>query len=513
MVYSHYPNRRGLIDQIEPKLRHEHYFPKNSALDVQFLSRRRSSTLKITRETPIASIGSCFAREIRHWLINHDYTFIQAATGPGTGAGSARYDRVYSTFGIRQELERAFGSFEPLEPYWEIEEGGESHILDPYRYTIAWSSHEERSRELEEHREAVQYAFTQAEVVIITVGQGEIWYDRRDESVFPVLPPIEVYQPDIHHFRCSTYQENLDNLRRCYELLRAHNSSAHIIVTTSPVPLKLTFSQENSVIANCAMKSMLRAVVDEFVRESDERVIYFPAYEVVTQVVSDPFTEDGRHVRRETVNEIMGLFESMYMQSDAEEVKHQEGDDTATLTDWLGVAEELRSSQEWGQLIQLLESKLDETQEIESEELRRLDLYGETCLHLGREEDARGLLSQARKLAQHAKKSLEGAAREEVNYQWEIRDYKRLNYLIALHYQSYYNLTRTFALDLAQLSKREGRGGVSYGMILMWLKHLESHDPSHALTTCVGLFEAAPQLQENAELLRWFESLVARLES
>lgn len=501
MVYAHYPNRRGLIDQIEPRLKQEHYFPKKSALDVPFLSQRGSSTLKITRETPIASIGSCFAREIRDWLITQGYTFIQAATGPGTGAGSARYDRVYSTFGIRQELERAFGSFEPLTSYWEIEEDGESHILDPYRYTIAWSSHEERARELEEHREAVRYAFTQAQVIIITVGQGEIWYDARDGSVFPVLPPLEVYQPDLHHFRCSTYQENLENLRRSCELIRVHNPSAHIVVTTSPVPLKLTFSRENSVIANCAMKSMLRAAVDEFVRESDERVIYFPAYEVVTQVVANPFTEDGRHVRRDTVDEIMGLFESLYI--DGGDVESE----STTLTDWLGIADELRASREWSQLIQLLELRLDSSLELESDELRRLDLYGEACLHLGREEDARGLLLKARALARHVPPSSQRAE----------QDYLRLNYLIALHYQESDTLTREFALEIAQLAEDPLlvgwlRRDPSHQMTLLWLKHLESRDPSHALTTCVELFEAAPQLQEDAELSGWFESLLVRLE-
>ena len=74
--------------------------------------------------------------------------------------------------------------------------------------------------ELAEHKQAVQKAFTDAKVVIITVGQPEIWYDKRDGSVFPMVPPTEIFDPEIHAFRMSTYQENLENLNRCYELLK-----------------------------------------------------------------------------------------------------------------------------------------------------------------------------------------------------------------------------------------------------------------------------------------------------
>ena len=84
-------------------------------------------------------------------------------------------------------------------------------------------------------------------------------------------------------------------------------------MTTSPVPLKVSFSGTNSVIANNAMKSMLRAVVDQFVKESADQIHYFPAYELVTQLIPNPFTIDGRHVKRETVDLIMDYFEESYV--------------------------------------------------------------------------------------------------------------------------------------------------------------------------------------------------------
>ena len=172
MVYAFYPNRRGLLQCIKPQPQVDHFYPKLDQLNPEFLSLSSQPSLRITKETPIASIGSCFAREIRQWLISHDFNFLQTAKGVGTGAGSARYDRVYSTFSIRQEFERAFDEFNPLVEYWEVNEEGKKHLVDPHRYTIAWENHEERIKEQEEHKQSVYKAFTQAKVIIITVGQG-----------------------------------------------------------------------------------------------------------------------------------------------------------------------------------------------------------------------------------------------------------------------------------------------------------------------------------------------------
>lgn len=245
-------------------------------------------------------------------MVENGYNYVQTATGPCTEAGSARYDRVYNTFSLRQEFERAFDKFEPIDTHWRFHELGRERLVDPYRYMLAWDSEEEMEQELIDHQKAVREAFTTAKVVIITVGQAEIWYDKRDGTVFPVVPPTQKFDPEIHGFRMSTYQENLENLQRTYALLKANNPEAHIVVTVSPVPLRATFRSMNSVVSNSASKSMLRAVVDEFVRTHSD-VSYFPAYEVVLCATDTPFKEDARHVRRETVNSIMGLFEEWFV--------------------------------------------------------------------------------------------------------------------------------------------------------------------------------------------------------
>ncbi len=313
-MYSYNPDRRGLSEVKLLKLEPWRLYPKGDALSVEFLKQHRPDKPHLTQDTPIASIGSCFAREIKIWLKANNYNFIETADGPCTEAGSARYDRVYNTFTLRQEFERAFGEFNPTETSWEFEEDGQMRLLDPYRRGVAWESRQEMECELAEHRKNVQQAFSEAQVLIITIGQAEIWYHKSDGYVYPLVPPVQVFDETLHGFRVTTYEENLANLNRVFDLFAKNNPTGHIVMTLSPVPLRATFRDMNSVIANIASKSMLRAVIDALVSGHSDRVTYFPAYEVVTDLSGTPYEDDNRHVRPEAVDQVMQLFEAWFVE-------------------------------------------------------------------------------------------------------------------------------------------------------------------------------------------------------
>ena len=314
-MYAYNPDRNGLSEVKLLKLEPWRLYPEGDALNPEHFRAHAPAGPRITNRTAIASIGNCFSREIKVWLKENGYTFIETAEGPCTEAGSARYDRVYNTFTLRQEFERAFGVFDPQEKFWEFQEQGEHRLLDPYRRNVAWEDAEEMRRELAEHAENVRRAFTEADVLIITIGQAEIWYNKSDGYVYPLVPPVQIYDPRRHGFRLSGYEENLANLERVYELFAANNPNGHIIIVVSPVPLRATFRRMSSVIANIGVRSMLRVAADAFVEAHPERVTYFPAYEIVTVTSEKPYKDDNRHVRGEIVDEMMQLFEAWFVQS------------------------------------------------------------------------------------------------------------------------------------------------------------------------------------------------------
>jgi hypothetical protein len=263
----------------------------------------------LTKRTPICSMGSCFAREVKDFLVDEGYAYVQTATGPNARHGSAAWDRVYNTFCIRQEFERALGEFAPRETFWK--RGDE--LIDPYRKAVRWADRDAMAADLAEHKRTAALALTSAEIVVLTVGVNEIWHSLEDGAVFFQVPPAEVFDPSRHAFRTATVQENVANLLRAHELLKRANPAAKTIVTVSPVPLRATFRTDaNAITATTESKATLLVAAKEFARAAQD-VHYFPSYEIA-HTMPEPFEADARHVRRDVVRRIMEVFVHRFAQ-------------------------------------------------------------------------------------------------------------------------------------------------------------------------------------------------------
>jgi len=272
--------------------------------------------LVITRKTPIASMGSCFAREIRRKLLYFNFNYITEETHhPAAVHASAAWERSYNTFSIRQIFEYTFDNWQPDLRWWIAPESGK--VQDPYRRIILYDSVSEAEQDFARHREHSRRALERAQVLILTLGLTEIWEDTVDGSVI-CLPsgPYAREGGDMgrYRFRVSRYAENLENLERIHAMMAAENPACKIIVTVSPVHLWATFRRDLDVIsASCNSKSTLRAAVDEFVVRHDN-VFYFPAFEmatIYTPIMGRTWLADGRenfHVNKRTVRFIMRQF-------------------------------------------------------------------------------------------------------------------------------------------------------------------------------------------------------------
>jgi|GEM_PF-1607816 len=290
-------------------------YPKNKKIETSFLLSPPSKFL-LSKQTSIVSIGSCFATRIKEWLILNGYNFKSYQPWGAVGySGSFRNREVYNSFNILQEFERAFGSFGSKVPFWELDEDEEKLLLDPYRKYIAWFDHQAMEQELEEHRQQLTKGLKECEILILTVGQAEIWYSTDDGTVYHSRPPKQFFNPQRDRFRLSTVEENFDNLEKIFQMYHTNNPKGKIIISVSPVPLRATFQDINSIVANTESKSILRAAVGQFVKEHPDFVSYFPSFEIVTQLAESPFEADNRHVTDETVNLIMNFFNQYYIES------------------------------------------------------------------------------------------------------------------------------------------------------------------------------------------------------
>lgn len=152
-------------------------------------------------------------------------------------------------------------------------------------------------------------AVKEADVIVLTLGYVETWFDRKLGLYLNVVPPMQAIraEPDRFEFRVLSYADVMEGLEELHRLLIRHRTKPlRMLVTVSPVPLLATFRDMDVLVANAYSKSVQRAALDEFVI-GKAGVDYFPSYEFV--VLSNPAVAwsrgDYRHVSQDVINRIM----------------------------------------------------------------------------------------------------------------------------------------------------------------------------------------------------------------
>jgi hypothetical protein len=160
-------------------------------------------------------------------------------------------------------------------------------------------------------------AVAEADVVIVTLGYVECWFDRKLGLYLNVTPPAQAIraEPERFEFRVLSYGDVLEGLEALHALLLRHRTKPlRMLVTVSPVPLLATFREMDVLVANAYSKAVQRAAIEEFVT-GREGVDYFPSYEFVT--LSSPEVafgrHDYRHVNQDVINRIMDTVLRAYM--------------------------------------------------------------------------------------------------------------------------------------------------------------------------------------------------------
>lgn len=254
-------------------------------------------TPPINRDTNIVAFGSCFAENITKWLAKRDYSVLTAKDSAFGDTYVVRFgEGMVNSFVLRQQFEWAFEGRNFSEDLWHGT-SGEALAYD--------ASIRARTREV----------FMAADMFIITLGLSEIWYDKQSGDAFWRAVPEEQYDESRHGFRIASVAENAENLRAIHALIRKHRPEARILFTLSPVPLVATFRPVSCLTANSASKAILRAALDEVLRElqpGDTRLHYWPSYEIVLDVFADRWTPDRRHFREPILEYIMTLFETFW---------------------------------------------------------------------------------------------------------------------------------------------------------------------------------------------------------
>jgi hypothetical protein len=233
----------------------------------------------IARDTRVLAVGSCFARHFTLWLAENGFN---RAFGASPYNALLRFGADFeSPAVIAQQFRWAFDELSPESLLW----------IDKNRQVVAATDEAKRD---------TRAALEQAQVLVLTLGLSEVWYDAASgEPLWRALTE-DLFDPKRHVFRVETVAQTLEWLEAIERIRARHLPELRIVFTVSPIPLKTTFRPVSAVTANSVSKAILRAALDEFLRRHGEllndKLYYFPAYEMVTQYFVDPFREDNRHL-------------------------------------------------------------------------------------------------------------------------------------------------------------------------------------------------------------------------
>ncbi|SLN59360.1 GSCFA family protein [Roseovarius albus] len=282
-------------------------------------------SFQMGRNDQVFTIGSCFARNVEASLVDIGMTVTsnESELGPiGDSLGfTQNFFNKYSIHSIYNDLKWALerDSYPEDEVIYPMHKEGIYADLQLGMPKLEFPL--EQIRDFRSRYLDVLARVATADVVIITLGYVETWYDTKLGIYLNTSPPQPLVKahPSRFEFRVLSYQDVLGALRDVYALLIKHRTKPlKMLVTVSPVPLLSTFRDVDVLVANTYSKSVQRAAIDEFIRDA-EGVDYFPSYEFV--ILSNPEIAwargDYRHVSPDIVARIMSNVVTQYVKGGA----------------------------------------------------------------------------------------------------------------------------------------------------------------------------------------------------
>lgn len=256
----------------------------------------------------VFTIGSCFARNVEEHLASAGLVVptleLTVPDGEWQGGRSNGILNKYTPTAIRTELQLAVDG-DGHDDRHCLADAADGRVVDlqlAANLTVPLDRGLERRRQV---RQLFRRAFD-ADVVVITLGQTETWWDEDTRMYANVFPPASVHRrhPNRFFFEQLTYDRCLEEMETVISLLLGTGRAKHVLVTVSPVPLGRTFDGGDALTAYVRSKSVLR-VVAETVTARHVDVDYLPAYEAIMLADRSVAFGPDLHIPDELVGEVV----------------------------------------------------------------------------------------------------------------------------------------------------------------------------------------------------------------
>ncbi|MEM9049302.1 MAG: GSCFA domain-containing protein [Pseudomonadota bacterium] len=273
---------------------------------------------RFDKDTGIFVIGSCFATNIERYLGERGYRLLSVPELDGLGSGTLN---KYTPASILEAVSWARAIYDRDDTMSAADAElcffrlGDGRILDTQLHAVEPLAEDEALALRQGVYDTYRQLFS-AELVIITLGLIEAWYDTIAERYIVETPNRWMIRAKGRFaFERLSYEQCLDDMRQALALIRGGAPAAdgpRLLLTTSPVVLTRTFTPEDVIVANTYSKSVLRTVAGRLV-EDDPAIDYFPSYESVMLTRNNAvWRDDLMHVSEPFVHQIMARVERAY---------------------------------------------------------------------------------------------------------------------------------------------------------------------------------------------------------
>jgi len=248
-------------------------------------------------------MGSCDARNLHGCFFESEQDVVNSI-----------YDIFYNPIALEQEFLRVFYANRNWEQlcYRFFDNGTKAyHFRDPWRSWIKAPSLSELRIINEQFDNISRITLREAKCLLLVLGLAETWgsIDKPGLALnrIPIELPIDQIQNRYYSHLC-TRKELRHSLLNIGRVVRKNLPEIETIFTAvSPIPLKYSTQREGIIFSNYLNKLVLyQAVQDCCQRTSIFR--YFPYYELVHSMKSNPWQEDQRHLKPEAIIAAANLF-------------------------------------------------------------------------------------------------------------------------------------------------------------------------------------------------------------
>ncbi len=290
---------RDYPDVRDPRSRHGAVFPHHEPkFRIAFANR-----------TSIFTLGSCFARNIEEALSERDVFLPATIFSVPKTEWAARPNGLLNEFNpgsIAQRIMFALAGC-PFPDETIVQDG---ELTADLMLLSCPAVPLERARQRRGEIDAVYRHLLEADVIIITLGLVEAWFDEETKLFLNRMPPHAFASKNPKRFSYKR-MDVFDCMPFLEEAIAAlAQRGIKIILTVSPVPLSTTFSALDCTVANEFSKSVLRICAARL--STEPLCYYFPSYEIVRSCGMQAYIDDQVHVKDELVREITAYMVSLY---------------------------------------------------------------------------------------------------------------------------------------------------------------------------------------------------------